>query len=383
MPLAKLHQLTRSHGALRAGTGLISGVLALVLALAAALAALVLRWPQYLSTPELRQSVAPATLQAVLMACSVLGGGLSLANVLRARLPWLAALAFGLIALAALLGGYRPPAEGWRTPAAHTPYVGLDWFVLDLLGSTLVFVFIEKLFPLRPEQPVFRAEWQTDLQHFFVNHLLVGFVLLATNLMVHRLFSWAISDALQAWVQALPFALELLLLMLVADLIQYAVHRAMHEWPPLWRFHAVHHSIKTLDWLAGSRLHVGEVLLMRTLVLAPIYVLGFSRGVIDAYIVIIGFQAVLNHCNVNLRLGWLEWLLVTPNFHHWHHSQQHEALDRNYAGQFAFIDHLFGTAVRAPERWPSRYGVLHDEVPPGFWRQLLYPFEGWFSRNRS
>ncbi|MDT8998630.1 sterol desaturase family protein [Paucibacter sp. APW11] len=372
--LRELQQLSRSHGPLRAGTGLVGGIIALVLSTAASLAALVLRFPGALSTPELRQSVEPSTLQALLMACSVLGGALALANALRGRLLWLSGLSFLLMALAALLGGYRPPAEGWQLSAAHTPYVGLDWFVLDLLASTLIFVFIEKQFPLRPEQPVFRAEWQTDLQHFFVNHLLVGFVLLATNLMVHRLFSWAISDALQAWVQALPFALELLLLMLVADLIQYAVHRALHEWPPLWRFHAVHHSIKTLDWLAGSRLHVGEVLLMRTLVLAPIYVLGFSRGVIDAYIVIIGFQAVLNHCNVNLRLGWLEYVLVTPNFHHWHHSQQHEALDRNYAGQFAFIDHLFGSAVRAPDRWPSRYGVIDDAVPPGFWRQLIYPF---------
>lgn len=52
----------------------------------------------------------------------------------------------------------------------NTPYIGLDWFVLDLLGSSLIFIFIEKLFALRRERPVFRPEWQTDMHHFIVNH---------------------------------------------------------------------------------------------------------------------------------------------------------------------------------------------------------------------
>lgn len=370
--LNRLRQLTRSHGALRTGTGLVSGVIALGCGLVCALLVLSLHFPQYLTTPELRQTLSLQVLRPLLLGGMLLGGGISLANLLLGRAPWLSAAAFACVVISALMGGYKvqPPELSGRTP-----YIGLDWFVLDLLGSTLIFVFIEKLFPLRRQQPVFRPEWQTDLQHFFVNHLLVGFVLLATNLLVHRFFTWAVSTEVQQAVQALPFVWELLLLMLVADIIQYIVHRAMHEVPLLWRFHAVHHSIKTLDWLAGSRLHVGEVLFLRTLVLAPIYVLGFSREVIDAYIVIIGFQAVLNHANVDVRLGWLRYFIVTPNFHHWHHSQDQEALDRNYAGQFAWIDYLMGTAVKSDKRWPSEYGVLGDYVPKGFWRQLWFPFQ--------
>jgi sterol desaturase/sphingolipid hydroxylase (fatty acid hydroxylase superfamily) len=221
---------------------------------------------------------------------------------------------------------------------------------------------------------VFRDQWQTDLQYFIVNHLGVGFVLLATNLLVHRFFGWAVRDGIQLWVQQLPLAASLLLLMLVADLIEYWVHRALHEVPLLWRVHAVHHSITTVDWLAGSRLHIVEVLLMRTLVLAPIYVLGFSKEAIDIYIVIVGTQAVLNHANVNIRLGPLRYVLVTPNFHHWHHSQDDEAIDKNYAAHFAFLDHLFGTAVQSDRAWPDRYGVVGDYVPKGFFKQLAFPF---------
>ncbi len=160
---------------------------------------------------------------------------------------------------------------------------------------------------------------------------------------------------MRAWVQALPFWLALLLIVLVADLVQYAVHRAYHEMiSALWRLHAVHHSVKHMDWLAGSRQHIVEVIITRTLVLAPIFVLGFDKPVIDAYILVVDFQAVFNHANVSVRLGPLRHVIVTPNFHHWHHAQDAEAIDRNYAAHFAFIDHLFGTAVKSDRAWPDR-----------------------------
>ena len=248
----------------------------------------------------------------------------------------------------------------------NTPYIGLDWFVLDLLGSSLIFIFIEKLFALRQDQPVFRPEWQTDLHHFIVNHMVVGFVLLATNLLVHKLFGWAAHDGIRGWVANLNFFVAVFLIVLVADLVQYWTHRAYHEVPLLWRLHAVHHSVKSMDWLAGSRQHIVELLITRTLVLAPIYVLGFSKEVIDAYIVIVGFQAVFNHANVSVRLGPLRYVIVTPNFHHWHHSQDKEALDRNYAAHFAFLDHLFGTAVKSDREWPEPTACSATTCRTGF-----------------
>jgi sterol desaturase/sphingolipid hydroxylase (fatty acid hydroxylase superfamily) len=103
-------------------------------------------------------------------------------------------------------------------------------------------------------------------------------------------------------------------------------------------------------------------------------VLGLSKEVIDAYIVIVGFQAVFNHANVSVRLGPLRYLIVTPNFHHWHHSQDDEAIDKNYATHFAFLDHLFGTAVKFDREWSREYGVVGDYVPNGFIKQFLFPF---------
>ncbi|QJW84028.1 sterol desaturase family protein [Ramlibacter terrae] len=371
LELEKLNDFTESHGALKPGRGLLTGTIALTLAILSFLGVLAFHFPEYLTTPQLRKSYDVELLRKVMFAAMVVAGAISLGNIVLNRSRWLASFAFLLVVLTALLGGHKVPVNDF---ADNTPYIGLDWFILDLLGSALIFIFIEKLFALRKDQPVFRPEWQTDFHHFIVNHMLVGFVLLATNLLVHKLFGWAASDGIRGWVQGLPFWAGLLLIVLVADLVQYWTHRAYHEVPLLWRLHAVHHSVKSMDWLAGSRQHVLELLITRTLVLAPIYVLGFSKEVIDAYIVVVGFQAVFNHANVSVRLGPLRYVLVTPNFHHWHHSQDDEALDRNYAAHFAFLDHLFGTAVKSTREWPADYGVRGDYVPNGFLRQLQFPF---------
>jgi sterol desaturase/sphingolipid hydroxylase (fatty acid hydroxylase superfamily) len=369
--LQKLNQLTESHGSLKVGHGLVSGVIALSLSILCFLGVLAFHFPEYLTTPQLRQSYDVELIRRLMYWSMVIAGGVSLFNLIWGRARWLAAASFVLILLTLLLGGHKVQVNDF---ADNTPYIGLDWFILDLLGSALIFIFVEKLFALRKNQPVFRPEWQTDFHHFIVNHMVVGFVLLATNLLVHKLFGWAAKDGIQGWVQNLPFVVALFAIVLVADLVQYWTHRAYHEVPVLWRLHAVHHSTKHMDWLAGSRQHIVELLITRTLVLAPIYVFGFSKEVIDAYIVVVGFQAVFNHANVSVRLGPLRYLIVTPNFHHWHHSQDDEAIDKNYAAHFAFLDHLFGTAVQSDRKWPDRYGVVGDYVPDGFWKQVKFPF---------
>ncbi len=158
--------------------------------------------------------------------------------------------AFLFVLAAVALGGSKVPVGAFPD---HTPYLGLDWLILDLLGSTTVFVLLEKLFPLNRTQVVFRKEWQTDLTHFGVNHLLVGLLLLVVNFFIHRLLAWVGPAPFQQRGEHIPYLPQVLLCVLVADLMEYTTHRAYHEVPWLWKFHAVHHSVKTLDWLAGSR----------------------------------------------------------------------------------------------------------------------------------
>ena len=244
-----------------------SGLLAFALSALCFLGVLAFHFPQYLTTPELRRSYDVALLRELMFWSLVLAGSLALFNIVRGRARWLAFAAFVLIALTLGLGGHKVPVGEF---ADGTPYIGLDWFVLDLLGSTLIFVFIEKLFALRRDQPVFRAEWQTDFHHFLVNHLLVGFMLLATNLLVHQLFGWAATRR-PAWLGARPdFFVALFLIVLVADLVQYWTHRAYHEVPRCGAcMRCTTASRAWTGWPARASTSL-EVLITRTLVLAPI-----------------------------------------------------------------------------------------------------------------
>ena len=363
--------LLAGSGELQFGKGLISTIIALSLGFLCLLGVLAFHFPEYLTTPELRRQYSVDVLRQALLVALLIAGGLSLANIILGRRRILNLLAFGFIIAAVAFGGSRVPVGNFPD---HTPYIGLDWFILDLLGSTLIFVAIEKLLPLRKGQPVFRKEWQTDLKHFAVNHFLVGLILLTVNFTIHHAFGWMVRHDFQLAVQAIWFVPQLLLCILVADLAQYWTHRAYHEIPFLWKFHSVHHSTKSMDWLAGSRQHVLEVIVTRVLVVAPLFVIGFSEAVVNAYILIVGFQAVLNHANVRVPWGPLKYLIVTPDFHHWHHASDDEAIDRNYAAHYAFLDYLFGTAVKADRKLPNQYGVVGDYMPEGFVAQQLFPF---------
>jgi len=369
--ITRLRALYAAQGALPAGVGTVSGVIAHSLAVLCLLGVIAFHYPEYLTTPELRQRYSVDVLRGVMLATLLLSGGIALANLLLGRMRWLNVCTLVLLVAALLLGGPTVPVGDFPD---GTAYIGLDWFILDLLGSALGFILLEKWLPMRRDQPVFRAEWLTDVVHFAVNHFLIGLALYLINFFVHRLFGGLVYAPLQAAVQALPWAIELLLCVLVADLAQYAIHRAYHQLPFLWRFHAIHHSTQTLDWLAGSRQHFLETVLTRTVVLGALFVFGFSREVMDVYILIVGVQAVLNHSNVKLPWGPLRQVLVTPEFHHWHHSSERIALDRNYAVHFSFIDRVFGTAVKSDRALPEKYGVLGEAMPKGFLRQQLFPF---------
>lgn len=364
--------ILKESGELRSGYGMVSGALAFTLGFLCFLGVLAFHFPQYLTTPELRHQYSVDVLRQVLFFSLLLAGAVSLTNVIlkKSRSLNLAALAFVLVSVA--LGGSAVPVGDFPD---HTPYIGLDWFILDLLGSTLIFVLIEKLFPLYRGQAVFRKEWQTDMAHFIVNHFLVGLVLLTVNFLIHRVFGWMVHGDFQQAVQHIPFILQLLLCILVADFMQYWTHRAYHEVPFLWRFHAVHHSAKTMDWLAGSRMHMLELIFTRVAVLGPLYVFGFEKSVMDAYIIVVGFQAVFNHANVHLPWGPLKYLVVTPDFHHWHHSSDDAAIDKNYAAHYAFLDYFFRTAVKTDKAFPEKYGVVGDYMPEGFVKQQMFPFK--------
>jgi sterol desaturase/sphingolipid hydroxylase (fatty acid hydroxylase superfamily) len=350
------------------GHGFISGLASALLGIAALGVALSFRFPGVLAATELQplyqwRGVRPA-LVATLVASFLLGG---LAAVLRAN-KTLALIGLG----STLAAGALSVPDMTVTGATSDSWLGLDFFALNLLLYAAVFVPLERLFPLRVDQQVFRASWPIDLTYFFVNSLLIEVLTVLTLKPAVVLFGWARLEGVGAG--ALPLLIQVPALLLVADFTQYWVHRAFHAWPLLWRFHAIHHSSGEMDWLAGSRLHLVDVALTRGLTYIPIFVLGFSDAALLIYVFLVAAQATFIHANVGWRFRAVRRMVATPAFHHWHHSAEAEAVDRNFAVHTPIWDLAFGTYY-LPDRWPDSYGLSGGRTVPGRWlTQFLHPF---------
>jgi len=355
------------------GSGWWSGVLSAFFGFLSFGAVLCLHFPQILTAPELRphypMHVMRILIQGLIVGAIVFGG---VASLLRKKkvLP----LSGMVLAFAAiLLGGASVPIN----QTLHDgPAIGLDWFLLDLLLMALIYVPIERLWPQYPDQGTFRPEWTLDVAYFLSTHLPVQILSLMILLPATEASRFLAVPALQRFVGGLPWLVQFVFAILVADLAEYAAHRLVHRVPFLWRFHAVHHSAKALDWIAGSRAHFVDDVIIRGAVLLPLVLLGFAQSIVPAYLVFVTLHATWTHCNFGPTAAWLENFLVLPRHHHWHHATEKEAIDKNYAIHFPWIDRIFGTYYSPKGRWPDRYGLADEELSPTFIGQTIGPFLG-------
>jgi sterol desaturase/sphingolipid hydroxylase (fatty acid hydroxylase superfamily) len=352
------------------GTGWWSGVLSAFFGLLAFGAVVCLHFPQLLTSPELRpyypMPMIRLLIQAVIVAAIVLG--VVSAMLRRKKVLALTGMSFALAAT--LLGGANVPIN---EPLGDGPAIGLDWFLLDMLLMTLIFSPIEVLWPAYPKQSVFRYEWLTDIVYFLSTHLpiqLTSFLILLPATQLTALFA---VPSLQAAIANLPWLVQFFLAILVADLAEYAIHRAFHSVPWLWRFHAIHHSSKGLDWIAGSRSHIVDDVVVRGFILVPM-MFAFSHDMLVAYLLFVTLHATWTHSNFGPSIEWLEPYLIFPRFHHWHHTSQQEAIDKNFAIHFPWIDKIFGTYYYPEGKWPDTYGLANERIPGTFWGQTFYPF---------
>lgn len=353
------------------GEGRIAGYVSSGLGICALLGVLCFLYPEWLTTPEFRASLYSFEFAKTLLWLGVMVSFcLGLVSYLLSRRKRLAGVGIGTSLAAVLLGAFTVAER----PVAEVPFsFGLDWFILAFIFSMLIFVPLEKSFAQKDLQ-VLRPQWRTDLTYFAVSHLLIQFFLLFTNAIHVYVFGWAQSDVVTAFATSLPVWVQFLACVVVADFFQALTHRWYHEIPWLWKFHAVHHSSEHMDWLAGSRTHFVEALLTRSAVIVPLYLIGFSEPALNGYVVLVGVQAVFVHANVNWKFGWLDYLIVTPRYHHWHHSDDPAHADTNYAVHLPVIDMLFGSFKLPPKAWPDSYGVIGGDVPEGFLPQFVYPF---------
>lgn len=365
-----VQELEAPQASIHPGSGWLSGVFAMLLGAISLATVLILHYPQLLSMPELRAEINVDWLRTVLKLLIVVAFLLSCISLVLRQNKILGISGAVLVVLSILLGG---SAAQKSAEFSGGIYFGLDWFVLNLMITGMLFLPLERLFR-RVEQSVFRFEWREDLLYFLISSIFVQSLTYMSMLPAMSVLSFAQLDSIQRFISSQPVWLQFIEIMFLTDFVQYWVHRVFHQVPFLWRFHAVHHSAQAMDWLAGSRMHVIEIIVLRGITIIPMYVLGFVEPAIYTYILVVYLYATYVHANLKFDIEWLKPLLVTPRFHHWHHGIEKEAVDVNFAVHFPVFDRLFGTYYMPKDKWPSAYGVGGHPVPRGYIRQFLYPF---------
>jgi sterol desaturase/sphingolipid hydroxylase (fatty acid hydroxylase superfamily) len=238
--------------------------------------------------------------------------------------------------------------------------------------------------PLRTR--LFARERLTDVAHVAFNQIvtkrLLGLLALGVFVVFVVVFRLPRdpSHLVDVWhrdarLAGLPLLVQAPLAIVFADFVGYWAHRFLHH-GRLWRFHAVHHSSRALDWLAGARNHPAAEAFTTVVVVSSMLVIGFDPRVL-AVTAPLGVFAILLHANVRWGRSFARYVVATPLFHRWHHAHPDalpEAMKHgvNFAGLLPLWDLLFGT-FHAPPRDPEVFGA-DVPVPPRFLSQLAFPF---------
>lgn len=248
------------------------------------------------------------------------------------------------------------------------------WLVL----LTIVFLPLERIFALHPKRLRARTI-RADLAYYFLNGLAPTVLLAVPTAILTALARKITPTAYLEFVDGLPLWSKIVAAIIVGEFGAYWGHRFAHQNRWMWGFHKVHHSPESMDWLVNTRAHPVDVVFTRLCGLAPLYLLSLAtpRGegqLLPLIVTLIGtVWAFFVHGNLNWRFGPLEWLVATPAFHHWHHTND-EHRDRNFAALLPVLDRVFGTHY-LPAQWPPVYGV-DEPVAPGFVSQLADPLAG-------
>jgi len=254
-----------------------------------------------------------------------------------------------------------------------------QYYGFYLAGLFSVMLFVEVLQPQRAQWRMTHASFfRRDLPFLLVGGATLGLInYLAGLAIVHFGLIRGESDL------GMPLVPAVLLALLIPDFLWYWLHRFSHEgrghlgqW--CWRMHVAHHLPQQVYLFMHAVAHPLNTILVRMILTVPLFLLGFSVEVIFVANLIVGLQGLVSHFNVDIRTGWLNYLLIGTELHHYHHSA--DPLEaKNYGAVVSCWDLLFGTFYYRPEQAPEKLGVADPAGYPTdrqILRVLLLPFRG-------
>lgn len=176
------------------------------------------------------------------------------------------------------------------------------------------------------------------------------------------------------WPREWPLFVQVVMGLTAAEFGLYWAHRIAHEWYPLWRFHAVHHSVTRLWVINTGRFHFVDSVVSILLGMSILLALGAPLEVVTWLSAITAYIGLLTHCNIEMRFGPVSWIFNTPGLHRWHHSRDLREGNKNYGENLMIWDHLFGTYFDEDRRPPADIGIA-ETMPSGFVEQVVWPFK--------
>ena len=168
-----------------------------------------------------------------------------------------------------------------------------------------------------------------------------------------------------------PFVVQVVLATLLAEFTSYWSHRLHHRLPALWWLHALHHGSERLYWLNNFRIHPLNYAINYVFGFAPLLLIGTPADVVLGYLALTYPVLMLQHANLPLRSGWLNYVFSTNEVHRWHHAGNAADGDRNFGRALVLWDMVFGTY-----RYSSKG---NDPAAVGLYQPTSYPARSSFA----
>ena len=264
--------------------------------------------------------------------------------------------------------------------------VGIEFATLTpVLGGALAIVLMEKALPYELTWKPGKKEVFNDLVFMLlIQNLLPKFLGFIVAVSLLNFSGSRISALFDVWPHQWPLFLQLLLMMLTAEFMRYWLHRLAHNWKLLWRFHAVHHSPHKLYSINVGRFHPLEKCLQYLFDVLPFLVFGVSENVLGLYFVFYAVNGFSQHCNVDMKLGFLNYIVSGPELHRWHHSRDITESNNNFGNNLIVWDLIFGTWFLPANRKVGVLGLINRDYPVAFLQQMSAPFfKGLDKKQRS
>lgn len=178
----------------------------------------------------------------------------------------------------------------------------------------------------------------------------------------------------RGFLSGLPFWAHVVIYLVATDVLMYWSHRIFHG-PKLWRYHAIHHSPEHLDWISAFRFHPVNTLFHSVFADAVLLMCGTPPAVLIWLAPFQLFMSGFVHADVDWDLGPFKYVIASPVFHRWHHTDVERGGEMNFAPTFPVIDMIFGTFYMPKGQLPDNFGVDDPHFPKSFEQQMVYPLK--------